>query len=340
MKIVNQKWIAPLTFLLCIVFVSCDIPTDMDLDFDGYEIFPSGNPTWPDDDGYGHGPAYTMKAAATDGNSVITIGDKVMILDSDSACVWSTVLSTEWTFNDIIWADTIFVAVGYLATVGYSKDGIKWSFLPSLNFACNLMSVAYGNGRLVATGFAHGGYTQRACVYVSNAEGAMELVGSLDPITYLTKVIFVDSQFVVFGESYSDSTTVSIKLTSTDGLAWTKITTPTHPAFTDMIWCDDHFLAAWQNLIFEFKDGIDWTQAAELSDNVTKLYRHDETYLAVGPSGHVSVSHDGINWENVAFPYPKWLNGAIYAGGLYYIFGVEAMYSSVDALTWTECTVR
>jgi hypothetical protein len=340
MKLKRKVWIVVLILTIGTTLISCDIPTDMDLDFDGYEIFPSGNPTWPDNDDYWQPPTYALKAAATDGNTVVTIGDKVMILDNDSACAWSTVLSLNWAFNDIIWADTVFAAVGYLATVGYSKDGVQWSFLPSQNFASNLMSVAYGNGRLVATGIANGSYTQRARIYVSNAEGAMELVGSLDSITYLTKVIRVDSQFIVCGESSSDSTTVSIKLTSTDGLTWIKTVTPTHPAFIDMIWCDDHYLAAWQNLIFESHDGINWTQAAELSGNITKLYRHDDTYLAVGPSGHISVSHDGVNWQMATFPYPKWLNGSIYAGGQYYVFGVEAMYSSVDALTWTPCTVQ
>ena len=60
-------------------------------------------------------------------------------------------------------------------------------------------------------------------------------------------------------------------------------------------------------------------------------------FVAVGETGAVYTSSDGITWENRSSGTTKWLNGVHYANGLFVAVGEEGtIRTSSDAIAWTS----
>ena len=84
MQTKRLMWKAALMIVAALAIASCDFPMDLDMDLSGFEIFPSGNPTWPDGDiSWPTIPQYDLMAAATDGNAVTAVGYRFAFLDSN-----------------------------------------------------------------------------------------------------------------------------------------------------------------------------------------------------------------------------------------------------------------
>ena len=344
MRLTKNLLKAAVAMAICVTFVSCELPLDLDLDFSGYEIFPDGNPTWPDDGGpTTPPPAYVFVAAAANGDTVVAVGTKFVVWTDDST--WSTTPGPYGEFADVVWMDTMFVAVGSYMNVACSKDGITWNLNGQWSAYC-LNSAAYSGTQVVVTGNAsapdYSGPWTKASIFVMNDQGSLDSIGPIDSMPLLTKVLWVDSQFVAFGGYESIMHKSQAMITSKDGVTWTRHPFSPQPEhfFTDVIWCGDHYLAAYGGQIFRSDNGTEWTKVAELNGSVNSLYRHESTYLAVGAEGHISISSDGIQWTQVTFPDLTGLYAAIYCGGQYYAFGWEAVFSSPDGMEWTRCTVR
>ena len=59
--------------------------------------------------------------------------------------------------------------------------------------------------------------------------------------------------------------------------------------------------------------------------------------MAVGQSGVVYTSSDGITWENRSSGTTQWLNGVHYANGLFVAVGEQGtIRTSSDGITWTS----
>ncbi|MEW5924267.1 MAG: hypothetical protein AB1746_09790 [Candidatus Zixiibacteriota bacterium] len=325
--------------VICALLTACEMPLDLDLDFDGYEIIPDGNPIWPDDDYYI--PSYSMNilAAASHESTLVAAGSKIVVSNDDST--WSYAFSLySTTFSDIVWADTMFIAAGSFTKLAYSKDGINWSSNSDIGFH-TLVSLAYSGTKVVTTGVKYDYAASRptAAIFVINDLGVPEIVNSVDSVSYLPKILWNGSEFIAFGNYFSTWTTYSVVLISPDGVTWTRYADSLQPMPADVIWCGDHYLAAFQDTIYSSNDGREWTVVAKLNGIIRKLYQHESTFLAVGTQGHISISTDGISWKQVTFPVMNDLNNAIYFDGLYYVFGFEAIYYTTDFTQWIKCSV-
>ena len=59
--------------------------------------------------------------------------------------------------------------------------------------------------------------------------------------------------------------------------------------------------------------------------------------MAVGQTGVIFTSSDGITWENRSSGTTKWLNGVHYANGLFVAVGEQGtIRTSSDGITWTS----
>jgi hypothetical protein len=342
MKSIKHILLIASIFAIAILLVSCDIPGDLDLDFSDYEIFPSGNPTWPDDSGGGGTPYWGFNLfAAAAGDIPVAVGTKEAILVDDT--IWKIVPTPLYNYYyDIVWADTAFIAVGNFVGVATSRDGLVWKSFGGGNYC--LQSVAYSGTRAVAVGNSYNAsnFRWKSAAFVFNAAGTLDTALFSDSLSYLTKILWADSQFIAFGVLNYAGIESTIVITSDDGYHWENLATTSLPRFIDVIWCNDHYLAASGNIIYRSSDGVTWSEVAELAGDVRRLYRHSSTYLAVGLGGHVSVSVDGIVWNKVPLPANCTSNifAAVYYNNLYYIFGDNRIFKSADAKTWTTCTIQ
>jgi hypothetical protein len=322
------------------LLASCSMmPTDWELDADWSDswILPDGNPTFPDNTSTCDN---VINAAASDGNRVVAVGTKIIVLNNDST--WSTVFSNPgMCFRDIIWADTAFIAISNKSALAYSRDGLTWEILDAPS---SFTSFAYSGSRLVGVeNFSSSLYyimEYKIFIYVMSELGTMDEIEPPDSISHLQKILWTGSQFIAFGYLMSaNSVKSSVVITSPDGYTWTRHPIESQPVLEDVIWCCDHFLASRGYNIYRSENGMEWTEIATLTGPIERLYRYGSNYLAVGPA-HVSMSSDGTNWREARLPARKNLHDAIFFDGRYYVFGTEAIFSSIDGIYWKACTLE
>ncbi|MDZ4727353.1 MAG: sialidase family protein [Leptospira sp.] len=119
----------------------------------------------------------------------------------------------------IIYANSMFVAVGGSGIISTSTDGITWTIRTAEDASISLLDIAYGNGKFVAVGNS----SSRSYHYTST-DGITWTIAS--PV-FLRSVAFdsVNSKFVgVSSTSFSDSTFSRLS-TSTDGTSWSGVST-------------------------------------------------------------------------------------------------------------------
>jgi hypothetical protein len=134
--------------------------------------------------------------------------------------------------------------------------------------------------------------------------------GTADDVTY------GNGMFVAVGSN-------GIILTSTDGISWTKQTSPDFSELKSITYSNSMFVAVGlSGTILTSTDGISW--ADQKSPAYVSLYGityGNGMFVAVGVSGTIFTSTDGISWTKQTSPTAASLDGITYGNGMFVAVG-------------------
>lgn len=205
---------------------------------------------------------------------------------------------SDW--RDIAYGNGVFVAVAQ-GRVAYSENGINWTEIDLQNSGMVCYSVAFGNGKFVATG---AGYKD----YYYSEDGINWTKGKL-PLSGTWFVAYGNGRFVAVTNGSKEDPV----LYSEDGVNWTSTPMTVECEFMSswvgVRFVNDRFFAIGAFQISAYsKDGINWTKITLPSStnyNDAAYYRDiaygNGKYVAVGERA-ISYSEDGINWTKASAP--------------------------------------
>lgn len=219
---------------------------------------------------------------------------------------------SDW--RDIAYGNGVFVAVAQ-GRVAYSENGIDWTEIDLQNSGMVCYSVAFGNGKFVATG---AGYKD----YYYSEDGINWTKGKL-PLPGTWFVAYGNGRFVTV-DNGSNADTV---LYSEDGVNWTStpmtVELESGSKWATVRFVNDRFIALASYQISAYsKDGVNWTKITLPSSTNYQdaAYYKDIAYgngkyVAVGKRA-ISYSEDGINWTKASAPTTEegWFS-VTYGGG-------------------------
>jgi hypothetical protein len=273
-------------------------------------------------------------------------GDYTWQLSPDSSHAWL------W---DVTVQNGIYVAVGDLATIQTSLDGILWAreVVPVPHTNTVLLGVGGTTNLLLAVGnegnvlFSHAGLTNMTVtnyvgtnVVVTNAQ--FETLGliwtSLPSFTTntLQGVAASESLFVVSGDNGSI-------FTSDDGTNWTPQITPTTSFLSSVAIGPDACVAVGVNgaLLRGGTDGTGWTSVS--SGMTNWLYRVrwlGDQFVVVGQNGAVLTSLDATNWTIRVSGTTRWLTDVAVVDGNWFVTGYQGtLLSSPDLENWSPVSL-
>lgn len=263
-----------------------------------------------------------------------TEGEKVGLPDNVSGI-------NEWIVG---YGNGMYVAVANdSASSAYSTDGINWTVVPN-NLPGDYLwdSIAYGNGRfIVKTG-------STSSAYIYSTDGINWTVGSQEfpASTYWGPILYGNGVFVV------PSTKNAYVARSTDGVSWTKVTTPSTGS-DKFAYGNGRFImlnpsgdnvgrvmyssdggASWEEKTFTSSDPI-----SNMPYSSTLLFA-DNKFVLVG-TNTVCFSADGVTWELKNISNAELSGKKIaYNNGVFFAVSISSDHSkyiahySYDAIDW------
>jgi hypothetical protein len=302
-------------------------------------------------------PTWTYLRGLWDGSQFVLGGRTGVMVqygptEENAANVWShlTESNRSWIWDLLTLESGLYVAVGDLATIQTSQDGIDWTLEAVPAAATNkvLLGVGGSSNGLVAVG-------SQGLILHSPAE-----------FTEITETNLVD------GESVLTNTMVS-----TLGVVWNEVTAPTENDLQGVVVNDNQFfVSGGEGQILSSPDGTNWvvhpTQSTAFisslasfgegivatGDEGTILYsstgsdwsaqehglqedwifkvRYLNGHLvAVGENGSLATSTNGVDWITRVTGSTAWLNDVSFFAGRYFAIGNQGtVLCSEDLVTW------
>lgn len=261
--------------------------------------------------------------------------------DSSHAWLW-----------DVTAQKGIYVAVGDLATILTSLDGIRW--------AREVVSVPRTNTVLLGVGG-----TTNLLLAVGNAGNVLVSRGGLTNLTvtnYIgTNIVVTNTAFDALGLLWTNLpsfTTNSLQgvaatnnlfilagdlgtvFTSPDGTNWTARPTTTTNFLTGVAIGPGACVAVGNRgtVLRAGPDGNGWTNVAVGTTNwLYRVRRVGGQFVAVGQNGTILTSTDGTIWAARTSGTSAWLNDVTYVDGRWFVPGMQGLLlTSTNLMNWTR----
>jgi hypothetical protein len=233
-------------------------------------------------------------------------GSAPVISTSTDGVDWSkkSLPVTDGALNSIVYGNGTFVTAGYywkygpnstytvVSTILTSTDGDVWSpaSLPDGIANGRLISVAYGNGLFVASGFD----SDRLALFTSSDGITWTPHKSHSTTSEMYIWAYGNNLFVATEYFWLDPTGRSrtVILTSPDGLSWTKrYTLPDNVEIKSLRYGNGVFVAVGEGNLLSSSDGIRWTKrSAPTPYSVRSLAYGNKTFVVVGSAGNIIQS--------------------------------------------------
>jgi len=229
-----------------------------------------------------HSVAYGNGQFVAVGNAVLTSSDGINWTERQLRNGW-------FSLTGIIFASDEFVAVGDNSIIATSPDGVNWSSRDS-GTGNDLPSIAFGNGQFVLPTFAAGVPGGSSILVSTNAVAWVQRwSGAGYSFVQPIGVGYGNGLFVVVGAGRLSSTGMDemLILTSDDGENWFQRHSEAHPL--------NNFLSA-----VAYGNG---------------------RFVAVGDTGMILTSTDGITWVQSQSGTTDQLNSVAYGNGRYVVVG-------------------
>jgi hypothetical protein len=291
------------------------------------------------------GVSNSVRAFAANDTMALLVGDGGIVYSSTDGLTWEVRREggPQDALQDVLWFDSLFVAVGMNGTLLSSPDGDNWSWIGAEDQA-NLHGLATNDSLVVAVGEA-------GSIYVSD-NGIEWVLHRQDAGLGFTDVAYGDSGWVACAEG-------GRIYHSSDGITWDSATTGTSGStdFTTVTAAQGAYFAVGVDELAERPDrckvyfsldGLLWEQYSTIDAwYIHDLLGTDSSLVAVGegteyhmgyPDGLVFGSTDGDQWTAFDSDAPFSLTCAGRFGGRWLVggsFGYVLSGPSPDQLTTT-----
>jgi len=253
----------------------------------------------------------------------------------------------------VVWDGSRFVAVGgawgYLegGVVAASADGASWEILAQpVSPLGDLVDVTWTGGRYIAIGFVCIPDFWFGCLYggeiwVSN--DAVEWTRTFEG-AWLSPVAWTGERALVCSDDGV--------LSSNDGSSWEWVRQGYVDVPVDLIWSGSEFIGTlhWSGLVSLGADGSEWRPLCEGPQcrGLDGLHASREVTVAVGPTGSILTSRDGLEWVERAPGFRASLDAVTWTGRQAVAVGTSysgpnpagAVATSADGLSWTGNVVE
>ena len=241
---------------------------------------------------YLKGGGYPVSVSAHDGKGGIAAKSYTLNV-TDPLVSWTRSSSalTNQRLYDVTYAAGKFVAVGDSGTIFTSTNGSTWTRATTPSTSHAYRGVVYGGNRFVAVGLGPANAVPRANAAFSNDGTTWTAATVPAGVGTMTGIAYGAGRFVAVGET-------GRIYNSSDGAAWTEVTSP-------------------------------------VASNLRAVTFANGLFVAAGDSGRVVTSADGLTWANRSLPDSNAYACIVFHNGAWFVTsGPLVVYTSPDATTW------
>ncbi|MBC2606215.1 beta strand repeat-containing protein [Pelagicoccus albus] len=232
--------------------------------------------------------------------------------------VWSHSSSGLRSYNDVAFADGVWVAVGSGGWVSRSTDASSWSDVdPGVTVALN--DVASRSGQFVAVG------DDGTIIYSTDGSSWTEADSGLSE--RLVGVAYGTAGWISVGESGG-------MVSSADGIVWSAVTSIEASEFVSIFYGGaTYFAIEGSGRVVSSADGATWTEVRASASTDAELQPYFWTRTAgvegngsfsmVGPNSYSSNSSDGVTWNEVSEGDYNYFNSVAYGNGQFVAVGIN-----------------
>jgi uncharacterized delta-60 repeat protein len=308
----------------------------------------------------------------TFGNSTfVAVGDVGTILTSTEGIDWTSHDTGRYNYlYGVTYGNNTFVAVETAGTILTSSNGIDWTS-GTAGSPYPLYGATYGNGTFVAVG--DGGTIVTSTTGTAWTSGASGIYNTLLGAAYINSTFVVVGNgtiltssdtaatwtsstsgptYDLYAATFGNNTFVSVGtrgtiLTSTDGASWTNADLgTTGNYFYGAAYGNNTFVVVGDageggRSIFTSSDGITWSNntpsGTEWISTLWSVTFGNGTFVAVGSSGAIVTSTDGIDWTSNDFGTYDNLNAVAFGNGVFVAVGSSGtILTSSNGIDWTS----
>jgi hypothetical protein len=240
----------------------------------------------------------------------------------------------EW--NDIVYGNGQFVAVGNAGALMTSPNGVTWT---------SRTAAANNNWNSIA-------FAENTFVAVSETGTGNRVMTSTDGITWISRtsaandnwasIAYGNGKFVAIGRSGST-------MSSPDGITWTLGRSTDGVEWTAITYGNGIFVAVGTAaLVMTSSDGISWTAGTRSSQSLLTIVFGNDRFIASATNSTLFSSLDGLTWSGPINPgVVAFFHGITYGNNLFVAVGRNPSWyageagraiTSPDGITWTADT--
>lgn len=212
--------------------------------------------------------------------------------------------------------------------ITYTTDGTTWNN-NLITDSSHLYGIKYGNGKFVSVG-ANGSFSG-VISYASNLSTWTSLILDNNPFF---DIAFGNNKFIAISRNKN------LSYQSNDGINWNS---SSGVMANRIIFGNNLFLANYGKLLYTSTSGNIWNLSLISSQVLYGINYCNNSYFAVGASGVIYNSLDGINWnlQTPANNYSGFFSKITYGNELYVLLGYDGeIQVSTDGITWAHSPIQ
>jgi len=241
------------------------------------------------------------------------------------------------TLFDVTYGEGKFVAVGSKGETMYSMDGVNWHLNTPLKYWSHLYveGVVYSGTRFVGIGYGATTSLPSAFSSSNGTDWNEHLVNGL-----YDRVAWGNNLFVAVGGYNSVRGSGANIATSPDGSSWSVVSDVSGKYLSGVAYGNGQFVAVGSHARIS-TNGSSWREYSIVGGYLKDICWSEKNsiFLAVGSSGTIVSSPDGINWTAQASGTTNYLAGVCWDSVVEEFAAVGAggiVLTSPDGVTWTN----
>ncbi len=270
----------------------------------------------------------------------IASNDTIAVVTGEYGAMFTSANGSDWEFHgallnyksnsikDIVWADTIFHAVGLNRYTYSSYDGTTWTKGAYDKGYRNQDAITYDGANFVTAGFGFSTY--------KSADGVTMDTSNAGRNGKLNDIHFADGQYVAAG---SNTGSTGCLLRSTDRTLWDTIKVEGSQQFTSITHTGTEWLIGSAfGQIYRSSDLETFTALHDVPPITNNAINYNgDHFLIAADDGQVLRSENGLNWDTTSVTgYDNMLN-AHWSGEAWIVAGKGGkVFTSADGKAWTK----